>query len=249
MIEINLLPDEMKRPEGTPLPRLLSIMASVILMAVGGLLISKYYVVEIPKTKELIRGQEGEKKRLQQEVARVEALDKEIEKIKAKVAAWRSLENSRILYARFLDVFSRAVPEGCVITSFTLAEDRTGTGGEGKHFKISLSGMTVGNSQQDCQAKLRETINDFKKTFQVADKKPVSEPLPGAKEALPGYHKFLGLKFEEPRILKFTPRGSPPSLMGVNENDRKRFAMPESSLDFSMSFGFAMKPQGDGQNL
>lgn len=248
MIEINLLPDEMKRPEGTPLPRLLSILASVILMAVGGLLISKYYVVEIPKTKELIRGQEGEKKRLQQEVTRVEALDKEIEKIKAKVAAWHSLENSRILYARFLDVFSRAVPEGCVITSFNLSLDRAGAGNEGKHFKISLSGMTVGNSQQDCQAKLRDVINDFKKTFQVADKKPASEPA-GAKDALPGYHKFLGLKFEEPRILRFTPRGSPPSLTGVNENDRKRFAMPENSLDFSMSFGFAMKPQGDGQSL
>jgi Tfp pilus assembly protein PilN len=157
MIEINLLPQEMRQPEGTPLPRLLTIIGGVVLAVVGGLFGAQYYVVKIPQLRIQISDHERVKAQKGNVRERVAALQRDLSKIQEKVNSMQTLEDSRIRWARVLDRIRKAVPEDCVLRRFTYRPEGAPVAAgvpTGKRYTISLQGATAGETTQQCTEKL-----------------------------------------------------------------------------------------------
>jgi Tfp pilus assembly protein PilN len=177
MIEINLLPTEHRQAEGTPLPRLLSIIVGMVLAAVGLLFMANYYMVEIPRKNQEIEALEHEKKDLEKVKKRVAELEAEKARYLEKVNSLRTLENSRIRWARVLDRLRASVPKegGCVLRRFSYRPDMTpappGAVG-GKRYNIQLTGTTSGGSELECRAKLLLFKEELMRNLQVAPPKP-----------------------------------------------------------------------------
>ncbi len=101
MIEINLLPEELRRVEGTPLPRLLTICLGVAI-CVTLLFLNWFYFNETAKAKAKLKKVE---KNLVAEKGRIKKLDKLIQKIttiKAHVSTIEDLYRERIIWAKVL---------------------------------------------------------------------------------------------------------------------------------------------------
>ncbi|MBI3832609.1 MAG: hypothetical protein HY291_24010 [Planctomycetes bacterium] len=257
MIEINLLPVEMRQSEGTPLPRLMSVLGGALAATLGVVLVANYYVVDIPRTRQNIRNMEETKKKKLAEKEEVDKLEAEINKIKTKVNALKNLERSRVRWVRVLDTFSKSIPDGVVVRSFRVdPEAAAGAGQEmGKKFKISLSGLTTGDTYVDCTRKLTETWNNLKRDFQTEGQTapapapavaPAAAPAEGGTELPLGFNKQLGLKFEEPVMQDFRPTQLP--LVNFPKPDEARkFRQPASGLDFTITMAFYQPPPVAGQ--
>src|SRR3954463_10867667 len=110
MIEINLLPEEMRQTEGTPPARLAVIIVGVAIACVIGFFITKYYVVEIPKMVNEIKNREVEIKELQVKKDAINKIIAEIEVLNTKVQTLDKLIMSRLRFARLLDRLCDSVP-------------------------------------------------------------------------------------------------------------------------------------------
>lgn len=253
MIEINLLPVELRQAEGTPMPRLATILGGSLLLALGVVFVAQYMFVEIPRTKENIRNAAENKKKKELEREEIKKIEAETAKIMLKVNALYNLERSRVRWARVLDSFSKCIPEATVARSFRVEPEAGGGNPEyGKRFKLTIQGMTTGEAYADCTRKLTETYNNFKKVFEV-DKQADAEPAPGptpvaqGDAAAPGpklpakYSKKLGLKFEEPTIVSARP-SAPPAMKFPKPEDAAKFRMPPAGLDYVITISFYLPP-------
>ncbi|MCW8133636.1 MAG: hypothetical protein KIS92_25045 [Planctomycetota bacterium] len=258
MIEINLLPAELRQSEGTPLPRLASILGGALAATLGVVLVANYYVVDIPRTRQNIKTMEERQKKVEAEKVEVDKLQAEIAKIKLKVAALKNLEHSRVRWARVLNAFSKAIPDGAVVRSLRVdPEPAAGEGDVGKKMKLTISGMTTGEAYVDCTRKLTETWNSLKREFEVPEAKapgseavpavaPATPPAEGASDLPAGFSKKLGLKFQEPVIVAFAPI-VPPKMNFKTDEESKKFRQPPSGLDFTITISFYMPPPIQGQ--
>ncbi len=243
MIEINLLPQELRRSEGTPLPRLLSIIVGVVLAVVGGLFISNYYFVEIPATVQKIKEEDRKLLTATTAAALVDAVDAKIVKIKGKVEALRNLQNGRVRWARVLDRFSRSIPDGCVFKNLAVVAEGGGLGTAQK-FRLNFTGYTSGETEQDCYRKLREVLTKLDRQFEVVEGTG-GEDLEDAAVDLPegelpkGYSKFLRLRFDEPRIANWQMITMPTIILPKGE---KKVRAPKRGLSFNMSMSFNLPP-------
>jgi len=266
MIEINLLPQEMRQPEGTPLPRLLTIIGGVVLAVVGGLFGAQYYVVKIPQLRIMIADKERVKAQKGNVRERVAKLQGELTKIQEKVNSMQTLEDSRIRWARVLDRIRKAVPEDCVLRRFSYRpEGAPAVAGvpTGKRYTISLQGATAGETTQQCTEKLLKLKSQLMQQLDVPitpeTPLPVVAPAPGPAappaagaapapgQLPPGFSKWLGLKFEEPVIESKSPlstgvgRPADAKLVG-------KLVAPAKGLDFSMTISFSLRaPRQPGQ--
>jgi Tfp pilus assembly protein PilN len=246
MIEINLLPVEMRQSEGTPLPRLMSILGGALAATLGVVLVANYYIVDLPRTRQNIRNMEETKKKKLAEKDEVDKLEAEINKIKTKVSALKNLERSRVRWVRLLDAFSKSIPDGVVVRNLRVDPDAGGAPDVGKKFKLTLTGLTTGEAYVDCTRKLTETWNNLKRDFQTDGDKtpaptPAAAPAEGSAEYPPGYNKQLGLKFEEPVMVDFRPVPLPQVAFPKPEEARK-FRQPASGLDFTITMAFYLPP-------
>ncbi|MCZ7647085.1 MAG: hypothetical protein M5U26_17820 [Planctomycetota bacterium] len=251
MIEINLLPPEMRQSEGTPLPRLMSIIVGVVLAVIGGVFAANYYLVEIPRTTQAIDQLKRDQATLQETVNKVQKVQGEIATVQNKVAGLENLKNSRVLWARLLDRFSRAIPDQVTIKFLNFSPDAApafATTPEGARMRMNFDGFTAGETDQDCANKHRELYNSLKKIFEVPEEAPQPTepppPPPPSPEGLvldrplpPGYTKFLKLKFREPIATRFNPIPMPGLAVAV-ENVR----VPPRGLDFGFTMGFSLLP-------
>ena len=108
MIEINLLPEQMRRAEGTPLPRLLTICVGVALALLLIFVNAKYYM----RTKKAVERKDtlirdvADLQVQEQELTRIEG---EIAAIGARIHAAEELFRNRIVYAKLLADLKRAI--------------------------------------------------------------------------------------------------------------------------------------------
>ncbi|MBE7463492.1 MAG: hypothetical protein HS116_08310 [Planctomycetes bacterium] len=257
MIEINLLPPELRQSEGTPLPRLMGIIVGVVLAVIGGVFVSNYYFVEIPKANQQIDQLKKDKQTLLAQVEEVKKLEGEIASIKEKVAGLENLRNSRILWARLLDTFSQSVPSNVTIRQISFAPDAAPQFGipEGPRYRMNFTGLAAGESDQECANRHREFYTSLKKTFRVPDPDELSKQLAaqqaagpeanqvGSRKLPPGYNEFLRMRYYEPVALSLQPIPMPRLAVAA-----ETVVVPPRGLNFSFSMGFALPPpQGAGQ--
>ncbi len=243
MIEINLLPVEMRGPEGTPLPRLASILVGAILVTSGGVVIAKYKFEKIPEAKRTIAELKKRKKDIQKKVNEVNKLDKQIKAAKQKVAALNSLEFSRIKWVRLLNEFRKAIPEGCVTRTFkiTPAGGSRKVGGYtvGKGYKIEVKLYTTGDDKAACLSMYTKVLDNFKKYLKNSNVvPPAPKGKPKAKYAF--YNNFLKLRFGNPSIGAVRLSGPLPRPKGLPSKYRLR--MPKNSLDVTVTIPFWLPP-------
>ena len=127
MIEINLLPDELRQAEGTPPARLATIMASVVVACGLSVLVSKYYMVDIPSEKSAIKTCDAQISDLQKKLEEVKKIDADIETLKNKVAALANLNDGRMRYGRLFEKLCNSMPDGVWFRTFVVSSDIQGT--------------------------------------------------------------------------------------------------------------------------
>ena len=248
MIEINLLPPEMRKSDGTPLPRLLTIIVGIIVLALGMVFASNYHFVKVKGEEAAIRDLETRKKAAEKITVEVDKITKDIEKFQLKVNALNNLELSRIRYSRLLFQIRQAMIDGSVLSSFKIknAGGAAIGGPVGSKYEIELKGYTTGANQEECARMFDTLYKNFKKYLMDADLVPVAEEgKPLNKYA--GYNNFLKLKFIDriPGDLKFienpkTPKGLP--------KDYRDFVMPKMAAEFLVKLPLVGPPleQGGG---
>ncbi len=231
MIEINLLPEEMRQTEGTPPARLAVIIVGVAIACLTGFFITKYYVFKIPEMITEIKNREVEIKGLQVKKDEINKVIAEIEVLNTKVQTLDKLIMSRLRYARLLDRLCDAVPaEGAWFRSFNVTGDAGGGGGGpqiGKRYQINLTGYAVGNTDLDRNQKLAELLMNLERQFRERD---VDKR---------GINTFLNARFDRPKLIGKTESGLPVP----TDPDPKVVAAlkaPKVGLDWVMTMTFEL---------
>jgi len=187
MIEINLLPPEHRPVEHTPLPRLLTIFAGVLLVAGGVVVWLWLSVVAVPKASRACELKKQDMLKAQAEAAKVKQIDDELKAAKDREGVLRELFDKRIAWGRLLDRMTEARRklgdgEDVVLTEVELRKS-AGTGLPGKRTEtrqLYLKGF-VPSSRKDaldgeltpiCFRFLQNLSGDeeFKKDFECEDK-------------------------------------------------------------------------------
>jgi Tfp pilus assembly protein PilN len=232
MIEINLLPEEMRQTEGTPPARLFTIIGGVVVACVLGVFISQYYFIRIPNMNVEIANRKADIEDLKKKEIAVKETIKKIETIKAKVATLESLIYSRVRYARLLDRLCDAMPDGAWFKSFNV--QRIGGGGGlgkgGDVYQINVTGFTIGNSELDRNQKLTELMNNLEYHFRVVDCDPKT-----------GLNNFCGAIFERPNL---SSKGSGTAPAPTDKDPRVAQVLlklaPKDAINFVMSLKFEL---------
>ena len=266
MIEINLLPQIWREPDGPNLPRLAAVSVCVLIACVGAFYVGKIYIIDIPKTQAAIKREQDKKAQLLLDVEKVKVKDKELDDLKKRVNGLENLEKSRILWSRFLYYFKLSVPEQrCVIRSFHVSPDDTNEvvmDNVGKRYKLELVGFTNGSTDRECsqiltnfQANLKEKFGIMMKEAEKKDPAVTPVPVPGApvpeaspedavgKEPLPeGFQTDIKLKFGEPlvRSTKFIKLAALSGLSGKDKPDQ--YPILDRGLEFNLTMSFALPP-------
>jgi len=244
MIEINLLPEDLRQAEGTPLPRLVAIMGSVVVACGLGVLCSFYYMVYIPRIKQEIQQREADiasKTKLKDAVL---AIDDQISKLNEKVSALDNLTQSRMRYGRVLDKLANTTPDGVWFKSFNVGPDSTSSStgsisNGGKRYMIKLAGTATGSTQQEMRKKLTDLVRNTEREFGIpkdAWKGALGEQQP----VTYGFSRELGATFNHPEIKDITYVASLPRLADVKPEVYKQLNIPTDGIDFNLEMTFQM---------
>ncbi len=248
MIEINLLPEDLRQAEGTPIIRLAAIMGSVVVACGLGVMISFYYMVYIPRVKDDIKQREVDIANLKVREAEVKEIDNQIAKLQEKVQALDNLNQSRMRYGRLFDHLTNSMPDGVWFKGFTVGPE-AGTIGlppslGGKRYTIQLTGVSTGGTDKEMDNRITELVHNMEREFGVAREewKPKPGDPPGAvAPPLFGFNKELGARFFHPDTPNITVTTLPAPL-DVPKEALKALNAPTVGHDFTMSFTFEMPP-------
>jgi hypothetical protein len=240
MIEINLLPEELRQAEGTPPARFGAIIGGVVLACGFGFWIGKYYLVDIPGMKSDMEVVDREIAAKKKQKEKMQTMKDEIEKNDQKAKTLNNLIHSRIRYARLLNYLCKAVPDNVWFKSFNVQADTSPPPTDltplpnAKRYMISLTGFATastgsspGQARNEENVKLAELMNNLKKWFceDGVDENQVSI--------------FLGARFRQPRLITATVTTLPAPL----ETDPvmlKALDAPKEGLEFSMTLSFEL---------
>lgn len=249
MIEINLLPSEMRQVEGTPPARLVTILAGVAVACVLGLLVGKTYIHEIPAMRDEIKNRDAEIAIRKKRKAEVETIIKNIETLNKKVQTLDGLILSRVRFARILDVLASAMPaEGVWFRSFSIQPlSNVGGGGlggqSGKRFQINLQGYSTGPTDEVRGLRMNELQRNINQWFTQDNVDPTTK-----------IHNFLGLRFNEAKMVGYQEITSlsefkePAGLTKEQSAQLARSLAPYTTKvarDFSMTLAFELPPPPD----
>jgi Tfp pilus assembly protein PilN len=237
MIEINLLPEEYRQVEGTPAARLITILVGIAAACVLGILVFKFYFMDIPQMKTEIANRETEIKALTEQKKTVEGIIAQIDTLKLKVKTLDDLIQGRIRYGRLLDTLANAMPaEGVWFRSFSIqplnSTARAGFGSSaGKQFQINLQGFTQAPTEKERRDRLTDLYNNIENAFLVKDVDPKTK-----------INKFMGLKFDAPRVVGFSEVTSVPEFKDADPKILQALQpqITKQGLDFSMTLTFEL---------
>lgn len=113
MIEVNLLPVELRPVDKTPLPRLLAILGGVALAGVQIVLLLVFFTRLIPNEKDKIRRLKHVVQEVQQDVEDVDKIEQEIQRIEKHKQAIQELMSKRFVWWELFDRLCdpRVIPE------------------------------------------------------------------------------------------------------------------------------------------
>lgn len=110
MIEINLLPEQLRRSEGTPLPRQLTIYLGVAI-TLGLIFVNYHFYMKTGKARGDLQGWQQRLVEVQNEEKQLQAILAEISGIETHVDACEELYRNRTVWAKILNDLKRIVNE------------------------------------------------------------------------------------------------------------------------------------------
>ena len=237
MIEINLLPDELRKTEGSPPARLLSILLSVVAACCLGVFIGNYRMNKIPQTESNIKMVERDNEDLTKKRKKVEEEQSALNNLEQKVKALDNLGKTRILYGRLLTNLWKAIPDNCWLRDFQVTADNMGanpTGG--KRYTMSFSGRTTGAKDSDRQKTLHDLIAGLKRVFEVSEDTRAlpGEPLSSDK----GFNKFNNARFSTPFLQ--TEQTVDLTQVKLDPQIANQVQQFKTGLDFQMTMSFEL---------
>jgi Tfp pilus assembly protein PilN len=131
MIEVNLLPEEYRRAERTPLPRFIVILVGVALVASLGLFLTKKYL-DVKEARNDKAAKEKALQGYQDDIAQYNELVAKINEIKVRTTAIEAIWQSRLYWAVKLDQLADLVPNYVGLTGLKLEEPRGIVRGRGE---------------------------------------------------------------------------------------------------------------------
>jgi Tfp pilus assembly protein PilN len=252
MIEINLLPAGIRTHEGTPPARFAAYMGFLVVLLTVCYYIGKVIKLDIPNVETQIAVHKTDKKKLTDDKAEVEALSAQIDELNRKIADLDDLNLSRVRFARLFDRLTTAVPEGVWFRSFTVGRDASVSRRyppAGARYAIQMSGFATGPTPADRNHKVTELLSNLEKQFNIPPD-TLQPPTPVPEDF--GFCKFVGARFERPRVVGTTSPTVPLATL-VNADgkpDPKLVTLvnpPKDGLDFSVQFVFDMpSPKNTG---
>lgn len=162
MININLLPETLRKKEGLPLPQLAGIFAGIAVLAYLAYHIINYHVDVIPSLKSRIESREQEKRNLQAQVEMLKKLNAEIDRKNQYVESVKSLYRQRIVWSKVLADIKSIVNFDDAMSEYN-AEMRylwfTNFTGRGRN--ISLKGYATAANQVSAMQMTEQLLHGF----------------------------------------------------------------------------------------
>ncbi len=190
MIEINLLPLELRPPEPTPWPKLLALLGVGLVLLAEGLVLVYYHFNLNPTLQDLHRNLQEELRTKMERAARADALKAEIDDYKLRAATIIQIRKARTLWAKKLDQIVDIVPDFVWLSGITVAEGQTGRTPKGP--VITLSCSSLGSDEKRVATFLR-TIKNHPIGKEIAN---ISDPSYTLTEVgATGKEKVAALKF------------------------------------------------------
>lgn len=252
MIEINLLPEERRPVERTPLPRLISIFAGVILGFVQVLFLIQYYMISIPNRLTDIRDKTNDRDAFKAQADRVDGIEQSIQKLEKVRKTLGELESDRVCWARILDRLADSFPEGLWLKELSISYDRAGPlRGQlaSKYYSLKMSGFAAGDTDTDQRRNVTEFIRKLSQNFLAKGMPPTGTGPAGPASDTFDYDAFLGVRAFEPELQYMRPiKFSAP----MAKKGEAKIAYPLEGTEFacnlmveSIPFGFK-KPEQKG---
>jgi Tfp pilus assembly protein PilN len=240
MIEINLLPEELRRTEGTPPTRLAAIFLSVAVACSIGALIVSYYFVKIPGKKQDIATARSEIDSLEKRKAEVEKTREQINNLEAKVKQLDNLTHSRLRYARLLHRLCNAVTQtdGAWLRTFNIDDAGQTAPNAGRRYNVTITGYACGSTPLEMDSKLIEFVGKLRSEFEVAPDKEFQGEAPAGNV---GWCRFINARFYPPVLIAKAKTGlNAPS--DIDARVLKQMHVPTTALDFQMTMVFELPP-------
>lgn len=241
MIEINLLPEELRKAEGTPPARLGVILLSVIVACCIGALVVSYLFVKIPGKKQDIATAKSEIQSLEKRKAEVENTRTQIANLEAKVKQLDNLTQSRLRYARLLHRLCNAVTQtdGAWLRTFNIDDAGQASPDSGRRYNVLITGYACGGTPLEMDRKLIEFVGKLRQEFEIAPDKDFPPGEPPA--ATVGWCKFINARFYPP-LITATTIGALGAPSDIDPRVLKQMHVPTKALDFQMTMVFEMPP-------
>src|ERR1043165_2214342 len=239
MIEINLLPEGIRTTEGTPPRRFALYIGSLMLFLGLCFFVGKYVKVLIPDMVHKIEMADADKKLLQQKQKEVTDITAKIDDLNKKIQDLDDLNLSRVRFARLFDRLTNAVPEGIWFRSFAVTPDATVSTkylAAGRRYAIVMNGNASGNSIQERNHKITELVSNLEKQFNIP---PESAPVPNPVPEDFGFCKFIGARFERPKLSGISTAALSP-MTGMDPKQIAVLNPPKDGADFSVTIVFDM---------
>ena len=239
MIEINLLPEDIRTTEGTPPKRFALYIGFLMLALLIGFYVIQFRQVAIPNMTQKIALDRVDIEKLKKSREDIDKISAEIEQLNKKIQDLDELNLNRVRFARLFDRLTNALPEGVWFRSFAFAPDAsvsTRYAPAGRRYSITMAGNSIGATSQERNHKVTELISNLQKQFNIPpENAPVPTPVPDDF----GFCKFIGARFEQPRpsgimLVTLSP------LTGIDPKLVLLINAPKEGADFTLTISFDM---------
>lgn len=174
MIRVNLLPEDRRPAERTPLPRLLIIFFGVFIMGLEVVGLIYYYGLAIPNANAYLDSIEKNIPKYKAEAQLVEKDRNEIEKLKVRMDAVRDLVKGRRTWAIIFERLRDVTPEAIWIRSFGFKKGRSADGGIVIELEASAAGPNPRKMLDEITAFMRSIERDRKLKNELVETEPVA---------------------------------------------------------------------------
>ena len=148
MIEINLLPEEKRRSERTPLPRLMTILAGVVTWGVLIVVLITFFAIKIPGLEKKKKTIAAAKASLEQQAAKYDECLRKLAQMSVRQDVYKDLARKRVRWAVLLDQLAPAEPNGLWLKAFKVVPQQAvgglpGRGGAKPGAKVTMEGYAA----------------------------------------------------------------------------------------------------------
>ncbi|MCX7806303.1 MAG: hypothetical protein N3A38_14110 [Planctomycetota bacterium] len=209
MILINLLPEERRPVERTPLPRFLTYVAGVLVACLQISVLLSYHMSKIPDAKQSIETAKKAREEQKKIADEVDAIDKEIQRLGNIRKTLGDLESDRVCWGRILDRLCDSVPDNLWLVSLSIQRQGGGESlgaAEVRRYTIKMTGMALGDTDAEARRNVTDFIRNLTKNFKARDAASIVLGSPPGSPPKQDYDPVLGVRAVEPYLHFITKR-------------------------------------------